>query len=226
MRLTTVSGHTVYLPLLRGRGPTVLDLGGNRGAFSSWAATALEAKVHVVEALPELAEALSSDSRLTVMHAAVGPETGTTTIFRSPDRCASVSLNAREPANAVLIPAVTLEDLCRQWSLADLDLLKMDIEGSELDVLEKAPIHLLQSVGQITCEFHDFIDASHLPAIRRICERMKAAGFLVFPIAMTTYGDTLFINRNRLGFPALTAVECMAYKYWAAMRRLLRRCCP
>jgi len=226
MLFVTVSGHTVYLPVLRGKRPTVLDLGGNQGAFSSWAAGSLNANVYVVEALPELAEALSKDVRLTVMHAAVGAETGTATIFRSPDRCASVSLNAREPANAVVIPAITLEDLFRKWNLVELDVLKMDIEGSELDVLEKTPIGLLQSVGQITCEFHDFIDASHLPAIRRICDRLKSAGFLAIPIAMTTYGDTLFINRNRLASPALTTIGCMAYKYFSAMKRFLRRFCP
>lgn len=226
MRFVTVSGHTVFLPLLKSKRPTIVDLGGNRGAFSGWAASELDAKVYVVEALPELAEALAHDSRLTVMHAAVGAETGMTTIFRSPDRCASVSLNAREPANAVEIPAISLENVLNRWSLTDLDLLKIDIEGSELEVFEKTPIALFQSVGQITCEFHDFMDATHRPAIRRICQRLRSAGFLVLPVAITTYGDTLFINRNRLACPPLTALECMCYKYFAGLKRFLRRFCP
>jgi hypothetical protein len=55
---------------------------------------------------------------------------------------------------------------------------------------------------------------------------LKSAGFLAIPIAMTTYGDTLFINRNRLASPALTTIGCMAYKYLSAMKRFLRRFCP
>jgi FkbM family methyltransferase len=226
MHFANVSGHTIYLPILPCKNPVVLDLGGNNGAFADWALNTFAAKVYAVEALPELAEALSRDTRLTVMHAAVGSQTGTTTIFRSPNRCASVHLNERDTANAVDIPAISFEDLCRRWKLDQLDLVKIDIEGSELDLLEKTPIAILKSIGQITVEFHDFMEKSHRPAIRRICRRLEDAGFLMVPMAVTTYGDTLFINRSRLAVPALTYCECLVHKYSAAGGRLLRRLTP
>lgn len=223
MRFKNISGHTIYLPILPRRNAIVLDLGANHGVFADWASSNLSGKVYAVEALPELAEALSHDTRLTVMHAAVGSQTGTTTIFRSPNRCASVHLNGRDTANAVDIPAISLEELLQAWKLDQLDLVKIDIEGSELDLLEKTPLEILKSIGQITCEFHDFMEKSHRPAIRRICRRLEEAGFLMFSMAVTTYGDTLFINRSRLEAPALTYCECLVQKYSAAGGRLFRR---
>ena len=71
MRFKNISGHTIYLPILPRKNPVVLDLGGNNGAFADWVFNAFAGKVYVVEALPELADALSRDRRLTVMHAAV-----------------------------------------------------------------------------------------------------------------------------------------------------------
>lgn len=223
MRFASIAAHTVFLPPLRNRRPTVLDLGANQGEFSLWAATTLNARVYAVEALPELASALAADSRLSVLQAAVGGETGNATIFRSPTRCASASLNHPDPEYAVDVAAVTLEDLCGTWNLRQVDLVKVDIEGSELPMLQTAPDWMLQSFGQITCEFHDFIDRSHRPAIRMICARMTDLGFLVIPMAATTYGDTLFINRKCLRAPMLTRLECLAYKYRAAAGRLCRK---
>lgn len=223
MRFANISAHSVYLPPLQAGQPTVLDLGANEGEFCTWAATALSAKAYAVEALPELAAKLATNPLVQVAHAAVAGESGTTTIFRSHARCASAVLNARDSNNAVEVPAVTLEDLCDRWQLRAVDLVKIDIEGSELSILQTSPPTLLQSIGQITCEFHDFIDPSHRPAIRLICNRLEGLGFIVIPMAITTYGDTLFINRSRLSAPMITRLECVAYKYGAAARRLCRR---
>jgi len=222
-RFASIAAHTVFLPPLRDRRPQVLDLGANQGEFATWAAETLNAEVYAVEALPELAASLAANPRFTTLHAAVGGQPGTTLIFRSPTRCASACLNDRNPANGVAVPAVTLGELLERWELHHVDLVKIDVEGSELAILQTTPASVLQSIGQITCEFHDFIDATHRPTIRLICDRMKALGFIVVPMAATTYGDTLFINRKLLRAPLLLRLECVIYKYRAAAGRFIQK---
>ena len=222
-RYAKISEHSVYLPAVRPKLPCVLDLGANKGAFSNWAADYLAAKVYVVEALPELAERLRADSRFSVLQAAVCGGSGTTVIYRSPNRCASLTLNPNNKTTAISVPAVTLENVFNHWGLREVDLVKMDIEGSELDVLSTCSMNLLKSITQITCEFHDFVDVSHRPRIREICQRLAAAGFACIPMATTTWGDTVFLNKARLDNSRLAQVEMYAHKLISGARRALSR---
>lgn len=229
MRFVTIAGHTVFLPPLKKQDqPTVLDLGANEGEFSTWAVGSLGAQAYAVEALPELASKLSQLSRVTSLQAAVGSNRGLTRIYRpsAPNRCASLVLNSPSEDRAIDVPAVTLADLSDRWALSKIDLIKLDVEGAELDILREAPAGLLQRVGQITCEFHDFIDASHKPSIRTVCKRLSRLGFIVVPMAMTTYGDTLFLNRRVLKHPCMTLIECHWFRHFAAARRLSHRLLP
>jgi FkbM family methyltransferase len=55
------------------------------------------------------------------------------------------------------VNALTLEMFLRQNAISRVDLLKMDIEGSEIDVFEGATDEDLQRVDQFTIEFHSRI---------------------------------------------------------------------
>ena len=67
----------------------------------------------------------------------------------------------------------------RRFGLQRVDVLKLDIEGAEFQVLSESPAHVLQSIGQITVEFHDFLpawrDAKHMAGVR---QRLQSLGFL------------------------------------------------
>jgi FkbM family methyltransferase len=222
-RYVKIAEHSVYLPAIRAESPCVLDLGANTGSFSHWAADFLAAKVYAVEALPELAQRLCSDSRINVLHAAVCGSSGTVLIYRSNDRCASLSLNPPERQHEVSVPAVTLEEICNQWGLDDIDLVKIDIEGSEIDVLSQCSMDRLKTITQITCEFHDFVDASQRPKIRSICERLASAGFACVPMATTTWGDTVFLNTSKIAHARLAQAEMYSHKLVSGARRAVAK---
>jgi hypothetical protein len=52
------------------------------------------------------------------------------------------------------VPVVTLDDLVRQVG-GHIDVLKIDVEGAEFDVLERASSAALAEIDQILVEFHD-----------------------------------------------------------------------
>ncbi len=55
----------------------------------------------------------------------------------------------------VRVPCVSLADLAGRWELKQIDLLKMDIEGSEWEVLFSTPAAVLQLIQRIQFEYHE-----------------------------------------------------------------------
>ncbi len=81
-------------------------------------------------------------------------------------------------------------------------LLKLDIEGPESDLLLAAPAELLRAIGQISVEFHDFLDPALAPTVERATARLAGLGFAVFRMSRDN-SDLLFVNAARLPLDAL-----------------------
>ncbi|WP_341675479.1 FkbM family methyltransferase [Niveibacterium sp. SC-1] len=64
------------------------------------------------------------------------------------------SFRVVEDASGQGIPAVGIADLMSEFALPRIDVLKMDIEGSEVEVLRDAPAWL-DAVGALVIELHD-----------------------------------------------------------------------
>jgi len=75
------------------------------------------------------------------------------------------------------IETITLRDIVERNQIDYIDLLKVDIEGSEYELLLVGNHYVLQMCRQITVEFHDFVDPSLKPKTEVIIERMRRLGF-------------------------------------------------
>jgi FkbM family methyltransferase len=141
----TGSGYSLVLERLLHPGDNVVDIGANVGHFSATSALLVgsEGVVHAVEANPLLfkrLEVVSSavmNSRIRVHHFAIWRTSGTV-----PFNVATVSgwssLAHNDTFNTlevVQVPAITLDELFLRESLNHVRLLKLDIEGAELDAL-------------------------------------------------------------------------------------------
>ena len=127
-------------------GTRVLDLGSHLGTFSL-AASALGAEVLAVDAAPAHVELLSEAARrngfdsLTVMQAAITGETstGSDTADTVPFIVRSIHGHVHtpgEPADEVIdVPTSSVDQLLELVGWDDIDLIKMDIEGSEVAAL-------------------------------------------------------------------------------------------
>ncbi len=129
------------------KGGLVVDVGANIGAFTLPAARAVGStgKVIAIEASPDTAEILrrhvarnSAKGVVTIVEAALGREAGSVEI-RASSTATSGDLGTRSIyGEGPLVSEVEMktgDELLAELGLGGIDLLKIDVEGAELDVL-------------------------------------------------------------------------------------------
>lgn len=75
------------------------------------------------------------------------------------------------------IETINLETIIKLNDIDYIDLLKIDIEGSEYDVMPNITDEIYSKIKQITIEFHDFIDNDLKSKTEEIINKMKNLGF-------------------------------------------------
>jgi FkbM family methyltransferase len=137
----------------------IVDAGANIGQFARAAAeTYPEARIVAFEPLPEVAAKLRANlgdcKRVDVRAAAVGSESGTVTICRNEYSPASSILRLRSDAAdafdlregaRVDVPLVTLDDELGGLELEQPVLVKLDLQGYELEALRGATATLART---------------------------------------------------------------------------------
>jgi FkbM family methyltransferase len=196
----TVRGHS-FLPGPIGKDSLVLDLGANLGEFSAGMIARFGCRMVAAEALEELAAQIPKNQRLTVVPVAVGGSNGSISISVFPDRCASVrgTVNAEEKPSLREIPMLTLRELRSRAQAAEIDLMKLDIEGAEIDLFAGSTDSELLEIGQITCEFHDFLYRELRKPVREIFARMRSLGFGIVHFSFDNTNVLLVNPRIRIG---------------------------
>lgn len=223
MKVEVCENHT-FLPGLLPEKPVVLDLGGNQGFFSQSMARRYGATAFIVEPHPKLAAEIRELGVGQVLEAAASGESGTTSFFINQGRCASMLESMKEDgAGEVVVKQVTLQEVF-DWTGVDfVDLLKVDIEGAELPMFKHSSDDLIRKFGQITIEFHEFVDPAQLPDVLATIKRLEGLGFHAINLSWHTHGDMLFINSGRYGSQALARLGLRTWKYMAGCKRMLRR---
>jgi hypothetical protein len=99
-----------------------------------------------------------------------------------------------------------LESILAEIDEPRVDLLKVDIEGAEIEMLTTANATLLQAIGQITVEFHgDSIFGFGLHReVERAIDRLKGLGFVVLNFCRPMRTDVLFVSRAVHGLSQAT----------------------
>jgi FkbM family methyltransferase len=123
----------------------VLDLGAHIGTFGL-AAAAIGCQVLAVEASPYNFSLLQASidhngfDRMQAIHAAVGDRQGKVEFMQAGPFGLVANPNVELPVNEV--PAATVDQLLTELEWAHIDVIKMDVEGSEVAVIRGMP-HLL-----------------------------------------------------------------------------------
>lgn len=157
--------NQAYRPLLPLRPAVVVDAGANIGLATLYLnALYPDARFLCVEADPSNLALLrrnleANGVRHEVIHAALGARGGVIPfrVHRSVSdysSCRSTSF-AREEYREVSVPAATLQDLLAARGIGCVGLCKIDIEGSEFEVLDPASLALGQ-FEYVVGEFHGF----------------------------------------------------------------------
>lgn len=194
MKIERVCQHTVLPELIESEG-IVIDAGAHRGEFSQRIHASTGARVYGLEANPDLMGNLRDSEGVEFIGMALAGESGRLTFHKQEPEKGSLVFQG-ESRESVTVRAMTLEAFCAENKIESVALLKLDIEGAEIDVLKNTPDRLLSRIGQITVEFHDFLDSEQVPEIQKIFVRLKNLGFYGIRLSVHTWGDCLFINRQ------------------------------
>ncbi|MGR9099997.1 MAG: FkbM family methyltransferase [Gammaproteobacteria bacterium] len=198
-RIANISGHTII------EGPLsyqsiVLDLGANCGEFSLAINNRLGCTVHAVEPTPLLAKFLRKNDIINVHEMAVTAQGKDVFFHVDSYNNESSSVVSEKDDCAVLVKGVTLGELIMR--IGRVDLIKMDIEGSEIGVLMSVSEDIIKHIPQITVEFHDFKNNSGVTTemVRHVCKRLSGMDFEPIVMSFWTNGDVLFVNKKFFQF--------------------------
>ena len=210
--LTQIQGHTLWRPGLKQQS-LVVDLGANRGAFSKQLIERYGCRSHAFEANPALIHSMEGASQLTVYNYAVARQDGRLPFrIAANDEASTILCDGAEQATDIIhVPAIQLERLLGSLSIDAIDVLKMDIEGAEIEVLESCSDRFLSNIGQLTIEFHDFLGLTSVSSIKNTVHRLQSLGFAYIKVWQHAWGDVLFINRR---WHAYSLPQILWSKYW------------
>jgi FkbM family methyltransferase len=144
---------------------SILDCGANVGIFSVWAARQRpDAEIVAVEPYPDTLASLEANIRANALEgrvrrvpmalAAASGERHIQSEGDSPDR-RLLPDDVAHPDRAVAVRCLTLAECLDLANFDTVDLLKMDIEGSEWGVLLSTPPAALARVHNLHLEYHE-----------------------------------------------------------------------
>jgi FkbM family methyltransferase len=186
--------HT-YVPAVLNSNSIVVDLGANQGDFSHELIRRHGCQVYAAEPLASLCALIQPSPRLKLYPVAIGGRNGFATLNVFASRCAS--LLGGKPDETTLqaqeVEVVDLHSLLALIAVEHVDLMKVDVEGAELDMFESALPTDLMRIGQLSVEFHDFIYPERAPRVEAIKRWLQSIGFWMINFSLDNT-DVLFIN--------------------------------
>ncbi|GEM_PF-1661014 len=162
--------------------PTVIDAGAHIGVFAIRVlADFPSARLFCVEPVSEnlaLLDKNLTDNRMhdraTIIRGALAGTSGAMTIYGRKGHSAGFNLYMPTESSES-VRARTLEEIFKDNHIEHCDLLKLDIEGSEYEVLLGASEHILSRVQCIVMEYHPF--PKEVADIGALARHLNARGF-------------------------------------------------
>ena len=180
----------------------IVDAGANIGLFSCFAASrARQAAIHAIEPFPatydrlvETVRANGFASRVTGHRVALSSAAGVSTMSANAEASQMFHLENGSAANGVSVATTTLAGLLEAIDAPAVDLLKMDIEGSEYDVLLATPPAVLARIRRVDLEFHKSTTPGR--TAETLVHHLASAGFRLREAAVpgAEYGMLHFVR--------------------------------
>lgn len=177
----------------------ILDLGV--GEDASFALSLIQVHGVSVQAYDptDRAEAYIKDhlsQRLKFIKAAVGPRDGSATFFppKNPDHVSgSLTPSGNVTAAGITVPVVSLAKAHTECG-SRVQILKMDIEGSEYDLLADPTCQeIIRQIPQVLVEFHHKQPGFEARQTKQAIQNLTSLGFAIFWVSEST---------NEVGFTA------------------------
>ena len=226
MKITSLVHHSIC-PDLVTAGSVVLDLGANYGAFANATASRFRCDVYALEASPLVFAKMPTGDLVKKFNFAICGRSGAATLnISSNHEVTSLKrLDNWEYIDTVKVEGLSLDEFLKTASIPQIDLLKVDIEGAEIEVFNSCSDAFLRSIDQITVEFHEWVGGSSKTEVKDVVSRLQALGFFVFKLSRANFSDVLFVHRRHMSFIdyASTIVGIWAPRIFRYARRRLSK---
>jgi FkbM family methyltransferase len=185
MRLTMAEALR-HLAGLGFRPATVVDVGVGNGTQDLYD-TFPDATFLLIEPLEEFRPVLEDVARryrASFVVGAAGRERGSTRIFVHGHLEGSSLLHERGEQSGIVprdVPMVTIDELCAERGLTGPSLIKVDVQGAELEVLSGATRSLVEAeVVVLEVSLFQFVEDG--PELHDVVALMKERGFVVYDL--------------------------------------------
>lgn len=212
-----VGGHYVKVSHITAGGK-ILDLGANRGVFSIEMHKKFRTVSVCVEPNKVLFDKLDCGNWGIKIYGAVSDQDGEIAFKISNNHEASSIYDSIASVWSITktesVPAYTLKSLLKRIGNDDIELIKIDIEGAEVNLIKSTDDALLCKFPQIAIEFHEFLSSQFLEDTKLIINRLRNLGFRMIVTSSDKYSEVLFINKRNVQF---TLTE----RFWYVCHRLI-----
>ena len=198
MSIEVVESHTI-LPDIVSEGSIVVDCGANLGRFSLEMIKRFGCFCYAIEAAPDTFSKIPIRPDLRRYNFALCATNERVMMSLNEDITRSSIKNRRKEKPIAVQGRLLGEFLRDEIGGKIVDLVKMDIEGAEIEVIASLNDDLIKRVGQWTIEFHDFLGMVTGSDVERCVERIAGLGFHeLFWSRRRNNADVLLVNKNRL----------------------------
>ncbi len=185
--------HGVYP--LRPSDRVIIDAGANIGLFACWAASRNpQATIYAVEPEPssfarlvEHVRANGFEGRVIPFQSALSSSQSLAWLAASPIASQMVQVRQDGDGEGIAIKPMSLKDLLDRIPDEHIDFLKMDIEGSEYDVLLSSRPEDLRRVRRMSIEYH-LPPAGSGFTKTALVDHLRACGFAISDPDQADYG--------------------------------------
>jgi FkbM family methyltransferase len=224
MTIETIQWHTLHPRYLDTRS-NVLDLGANHGHFARAISNRFGCTCVAVEPSPAPFAAIPQSSQIKKLQLAVAEKSGVMPFHVARQSTASSLLGqASSHQDTISVGVRSLPELFQELAWSHVDLLKVDIEGSEIAMLAACPDELLKRIAQISIEFHDFCAITPRADVEATLARLHRLGFFSVRMSRVGHQDTWLVNQRLID---ISKLELLFIKYavrnWFGIKRLVAR---
>jgi len=163
---------------------TVFDIGANVGLWTKYILTRNAKKVYCFEpnkkAVAHLRESLKNDVNTRVIEKAVYKENTSLQFYIDESNSLTSSLMPESGhAPSYDVSAITLDDAIALSGESHIDLVKIDIEGSEFGIIEGLTKETADNIDAFLIEYHDFYFTDGVEKVVNLMQKLNDLGFTV-----------------------------------------------
>ena len=210
--LSLIDHHFLSAPI--GAESIVVDLGAHVGEFSTEVSQRFGCRCYGAEPHPLSHSRIRQSDLVSVLNCAIAPVDAPVRLHVSTySESHSLRPLPRSGVGSIEVDGITFQRFMEVCRLEQINLMKVDIEGSEVELLEALPNDILDRIDQMTVAFHDFKPEFDLTAkVKAALNRLISLGWLPIVFSRRDNSDVLLINQNKLDLSWLQ----IAYLKYAA----------